>query len=524
MSRKKDLLQILLSQISNRAKMKISLIFGTLILIISQFVEAQTRDTLNNFTLRPKELQEDFNFLRRILTETHPGLYRYTSKEAMTRKMDSVSALLNQPMEFYDFYLALSDLIANVRCAHTYLVPKKKFETFYLDEIKTFPLMIFFIEGKYYVTINGTKDETIKPGDELVSINGQSVLDIRTKMKKYLWADGYNETFKEKAMFEAYFPLFYCLLVERCDWFDIVCKTENGQEVKLRLAAQTFRETRKNFKNKVNRQILSMSNKRNKLDRKKGWRLSIREKEKVGLMRINAFGGGRDENEARLKMRAFMDECMEKLSRANVQDLIIDLRYNGGGWDIQGVELFTYLIKEPARCYKRLHSITDSTEFIKLSDLSQEDRKKMKQELKREADGTFSVKEEFSDQLKIQQPKPNHFTGQVYILANGSSASTTGEFIAYTKSHRLATVVGEESGSAHEGGNGGSFLHFSLPHSKIYFGTPLLAYENEVIPVSQKGKGTLPDFRVPNNMQHILNGYDTQLNFTLDLIQKKRSN
>jgi len=499
------------------------LIIALLLLLTLQIAKAQSpRDTLNDFVLQPKELQEDFNLLRRILTETHPGLYRYTPKEAMTRKMDSISSLLDKPMNYYDFHLALSDLIAAIRCAHTYLVPKKKFEAFFLNDIKTFPLMIFFIEGKYYVTVNGTKDETIKPGDELLSINGKSVLDIRTKMKKYLWADGFNETGKDKAMYEAYFPFFYYLLIERCDWFDVVCKKENGGEIKLRLPAQTFQETRKNFKNKVNQEILAATSKRNKLEKKKGWRLDIRETDKVGVMRINAFGGGRDENEARLKMRTFLDHCMKKLNAANIHDLIIDLRYNGGGWDMQGVELFTYLTNEPARCYRRLHSICDSSEFIKYSDLSEEDRKNLKKELRQENDGTFSVREEFSDQLKTQQPKSNRFTGNVYVLANGGSASTTAEFIAYTKSHGLVTIIGEESGGAYEGGNGGSFLHFDLPHSKIAFGTPLLFYENEVTPPSQKGRGTFPDFAVPNSMTDILKGYDTQLQFALNLIKQSR--
>jgi len=489
-------------------------------------IQAQhSKDTLSDFILTPKELQEDFRFLKRILTETHPGLYRYSSNEKMDRKMDSLSALLNKPMTFYDFHLLLADLIASIRCAHTYLTPTKNLESYYVNHLKTFPFMIFFIEGKYFVTVNGTNNPSIEPGNELVTINGQAVLDIRAKMKKYLWADGYNEIFKNKAMNEVMFPLFYYLLIERPEVFNLVCKDNNGNKISLSVRAQPLKETLKNFRrNRVNKQILSVAGKRNKLDQKKGWRLDIRKEEAVGVMRITGFGGGENETEARLKMRIFLDGCMKQLSDAKIKDLILDLRYNGGGWDIQGVELFTYLIKEPMRCYRRLHSITDSTEFLKFSDLPPADRRKTKQELKREPDGTFSVQEEFSEQLKVQQPKSNRFKGNVYLLANGGSASTTGEFIAYTKSAHLATIIGEETGSAYEGGNGGTFLHFDLPHSKISVGTPLLFYENEVTPPSQKGRGTLPDFIVPNTMNDILKGYDTQLQFTLNLIKQSRAN
>jgi hypothetical protein len=480
-------------------------------------------NTLASKVLSAEQVQQDFIYLRKILTETHPALYRYSSKELMTHKMDSLYSTLNKPMSFYDFYLVLSDLIANVRCAHTYIIPTRKFEPFYLKQIKTFPLMIFFTENKYYVTVNGSKDSSVKPGDVLLSINGRSVTTIRAQMQKLLWADGYNEMGKNKALDESFFPLFYYLLIERPSTFSLALKNQQGKEFGVTLPAQTFRNTVKNFKrNRVNKQLLHFANRRNKLDQKKGWRLSIREDEKIGIMRINAFGGGNNEDDARKKMSDFLDVCMQQLKEKQVQDLVIDLRYNGGGWDIQGVELFTYLIDQPTRCYQRLHAITDSTEFLKLSDISAEDRKLIRKRLQKETDGTFSVKEEFSAQLRLQQPKPNRFTGNVYILANRGSGSTTSEFLAYTKSNKRATIIGEECNGAYEGGNGGSFLHFDLPQSKISFGTPLIYYDNAVTPVEQTGRGTLPDYPIEFKVEDLLIGEDTQLNFALELIRKKR--
>src|ERR1043165_2311946 len=142
--------------------MRQTVVILSFLIVCCQATAQPTSGALEALELKPADMQQDFRFLRRALVETHPGLYRYMSKEAMTKKMDSISVLLNKPMNFYDFYLILSDLIANIRCAHTYLVPKKGFEGFYLNDIKTFPLMIFFVEGKYYVTVNGTPDKTIK--------------------------------------------------------------------------------------------------------------------------------------------------------------------------------------------------------------------------------------------------------------------------------------------------------------------------------------------------------------------------
>ena len=82
-------------------------------------------------------------------------------------------------------------------------------------------------------------------------------------------------------------------------------------------------------------------------------------------------------------------------------------------------------------------------------------------------------------------------------------------------------MVGDEAGGAYEGGNGASFIHVELPNSKIQVGTPLLYYDNAVKPVLQKGRGTMPDYVVPPQLEDILIGRDIQFEFVKDLIRKK---
>src|SRR5690606_2998770 len=155
----------------------------------------------------------------------------------------------------------------------------------------------------------------------------------------------------------------------------------------------------------------------------------------------------------------------------NVRNLIVDVRGNAGGWDIQGVELFTYLMKsnEPVKYYQRQYAINDKSEFLVYSDISAEDQENIR--LRSEEDGTFSLIEEENPSLKMQFPKPNRFKGNLYMLMDEGSFSTTSEFLAVSKSNGLGVFVGEESGGAYEGGNGGSFIHMPLPNSKIEIGS-----------------------------------------------------
>lgn len=105
---------------------------------------------------------------------------------------------------------------------------------------------------------------------------------------------------------------------------------------------------------------------------------------------------------------------------------------------------------------------------------------------------------------------------------NGGSGSTTSEFTAVAYSNKLGIFIGDETGVAYEGDNGGSFLHFQLPNSKISVGTPLIYYDNAVTKPQHGGRGVIPGYYVPLTREDLLAGKDTQLEFTLELIRKNK--
>jgi hypothetical protein len=173
------------------------------------------------------------------------------------------------------------------------------------------------------------------------------------------------------------------------------------------------------------------------------------------------------------------------------------------------------------RYYQKMHAITDSSEFLNYSDLSANDRKNLKQGLKKEANGSFSLRQEVTAELQPQLPKANRFKGNIYILQNERSFSTTSEFLAACKTYQVGTLVGMECGGAYEGGNGASFIHLELPHSKIQIGSPLVYYSNATRGQFKIGRGTIPDHIVAVEPLDLVNNYDRQLEFVKKLIGKK---
>ncbi|NOS92834.1 MAG: peptidase S41 [Cyclobacteriaceae bacterium] len=494
-----------------------------LILLLFPLIGFTQPDTLATKMLSPEQMQKDFNYLRRMLTETHPGLYRYLPKEKMQIKLDSVYQLLNKPLPFYSFYKSVLSVVADVRCAHTNALPTADLNR-YIGNIRTFPFFLFPIDNNLYVIFNGSTDSQITLGYQLVQINGRSSESIMQTIKKHYWSDGYIEVSKNTALQGGSFCLFYYTLIERPDQFDVTFKDLNGNLYRSTVPAQKYGVTERAYtKNKINQKANQLYNQRHK----QPWRLSFpADVPATALLRFDGFGGkGMTTSEtARLGMKKFMDDVMKKIESKKCTNLIIDVRSNSGGWDIQGVELFTFLMKQDSavRYYQKMHAITDSSEFLTYSDLSADDRKNLKQELKKEADGTFTLRQEVTAELQPQLPKANRFKGNIYILQNERSFSSAAEFLAACKTYQVGTLVGMESGGAYEGGNGASFIHVELPKSKIQIGSPLVYYSNATRGQFQIGRGTIPDHIVAVEPSDLVNNYDRQLEFVKKLISKKQ--
>lgn len=469
-------------------------------------------DSLAERILSQQDMQEDLQYLRKVLEEVHPGLYRYTPKPVMDGRLDSFYNLLTGDRSYYDFYRLLSALVAGVRCAHTSILPGPNWESHFMKNVRLFPYSIHYIKDRVYITLNQTKDTVVKPGFELLSINGQPVNTLRQFIFDHSWSDGYNTTNKQQRMNNGFFPFLYYLLVARPDSFAITCKNFSGQTVKVIAPALTIPDTRAYLRqNPVNRDILRMYVDKKREDLK----LDIKKELNAAVLTIRSFGGN-----AVGKIGSFLPDAMKKLEKQKIGHLVIDLRHNGGGWDSAGVLLFTYLINKPSRYYVRQHTIADTSQYLSLSDLSPEAIKNVRNELVPEKDGTFSIKPSYAAGLSLQYPKQPHFTGKIYFLMNGASASTTSELLAAAHANNLGTFIGEEAGGSYEGGNGGSFIGLVLPHSKIRISIPLVYYDNMTKPPFEKGRGVMPDYDVPDNLENILKGIDTQKEFVVDLIRR----
>jgi hypothetical protein len=126
-------------------------------------------------------------------------------------KFDSLRNAVKQPMTSKEFYFAISPIIASVRQGHMTMsqVPYKlsKKEAKRIKKAGDGPLSQFayeWFDNKLYVIKNKSKNDKIKVGTEIVSINKITPQELHSKYRKTYTSDGFNTTFLPKIFSKRY--------------------------------------------------------------------------------------------------------------------------------------------------------------------------------------------------------------------------------------------------------------------------------------------------------------------------------
>ena len=475
--------------------------------------------------LNAEFLRSDLELLKTGLELIHPGLYRYSSKQQIDSLFLNTAKDLSEQTDFQEFYRKVCRVLAEIKCQHTAATPAPELFKKIEEEGKFLPFGAFWLYDpvSVYITYDLSSEASLPPGTRILEINGQSVEELYKTLIPYFPSDGYNLTNKHsRFIYGLELHLWYYLLIDRPEAFTLKLETPQKQLIEKKYNAVTAKELLKNYKKYTSQKDPEI---RPYLDYWKQWNKKntsrpIRNEfinDNTALLTVGNFSSH--------KFEKIIGQAFKEIKSKNIENLIIDVRGNGGGWDDQGRQLFTYLIDKPAVYYDSLYTTTgiaDTTFLFKHTDKNREWFLENLPFVEQLPDGRYATKPTGNQGVKLQSPQDNRFDGQVYIIMNGRSASTTAEFTAAAHFHQLATFVGEESGGAYNGGNGGDFAQFLLPHSQINVQIPLARYVMNSSETRFLGRGTLPDYEIHRSIQDVLVGRDPQLEFVLELIEEQK--
>ena len=458
-----------------------------------------------------EELQQDFSLLRNILEKKHPSLYWYTPKDSMDNYFNQGYRNIEDSMTELRFgWKIIAPLTDKIHCGHTSFSMSKRWVKFIRNKrLPSFPLHLKIWADTMVVIANlNNKDSVIKKGTLITAINGIPNHELLKKMFSYMSQDGYADNVNNIRLSMS-FPYFHRNIFGLFDMYSIRYIDSSGIEKNALIPF--YRPPGDSFNKK------SPFIKREKLSRQQKLQMIRLFKTDtatdLAIIRLNSFSKGH--------LQKFFKRSFRKIKKVNAQNLVIDIRNNGGGDINNFVSLTRYIRNTPFKVADTAVSIAKNfrpySKYIKADFL---EKTALFFLTRKKNDGQYHFG--YWEKRTIKPKRHNHFNGNVYVLMNGLTFSASALFCNSVKGQNNVLLVGEETGGGWYGNSGIVIPDIVLPATKLKVRLPffrLVQYNH--IPV--KGTGILPDIVVNPTVEDVRNNIDRKMEVVKEMILKNKN-
>ena len=413
-----------------------------------------------------KEYQEDLDQLGQKLLAIHPHTTEFITKEQFLKNIEIQKALITDNTTYGQFTWYCNAIIASVGCSHTASsnMQNDYHELAILPVEKTFPLSVRWINNQLFIIDPTTHSNKLKVKDEILSINGIETASLLADIFDHIPVQAGIQTSKVQS-FNTYFAALISYALGLPDGFEIVVKGKS-EAIKLNKAQEIAMELYDPSVNACSNELcLEILNK------------------KTAVLTITSFNYY--EWDRYPVFKSFIDSSMKVINDRKMENLIIDVRYNGGGSQYASIYLLQHLMENAFTYYSTVES---------------------------------AGKTDISYGEEVIYPLENRFKGKVYFLIDGLGKSTTGHFMSLVKSHKLGTIIGEELGS-NQFCTAGQTL-FRLKNSKFVVSSANNTHISTATELPN-AKGILPDIYVTQGIDDYLKKTDTVKSYTMNLIDQR---
>lgn len=523
--------------------------FLVFILILAHFTSCNSVKKYNEQITKlhtPEDLKTDVDKLYNQLQKHHPRLYQYTSKADLDYKFDSLKQSIIKPLNTREFYKKIAPVVTYVKQGHVstaYTVKrftKKERKKLKKQKLDFYDLEFEFLNDKLWVKNNYGKDSTII-GSEIIKIENDSVSKLIKDYKTRFASDGFNTTLHNRFVAKG-FSVFYTRDKGFLDSLNITLKHKDSVYIKSfnRIAKEEKQDEKDSLE--VEKAKPVKLTKQQKKDRRIAQRNKLKFNKKHGFISKsktytrNFKFTGKDSAVAYIKIRGFTNgnykkfykDVFTKLDSAKTQNLILDLRDNGGGRIAEIDYLYSYLTTKDYQ-FLNESEVNSRIPFLKfLMSNTMPNSAKVFSGLfspfiaahnlinTHKKDGKLYYK--FRKYTKTKAPKPLHYKGDIYVLINGNSFSASSLISAQLKGNNRAVFIGEETGGAFNGTVAGIYKVYQMPNSKIKVRMGLMQVDTPQ-KQSPDGYGVKPDIEIAPTISDRVEGKDPELEWVLNKIE-----
>jgi len=403
----------------------------------------------------------DLDQLGKSLLKIHPNVFKFISQKDFTDIVEKAKLQITERTTFGEFSYICNKIIASVHCSHTGMggfYPEHEM----LPLSRFFPMQTRWIGNQMYVIDPLNNSDQIKPKDEILAINEVPVSTIINNIYQHIPAQGYVKTTKNH-VFNNFSSSMIPYALGLPETYTITVKGNKNPIVlhKVEKPLGPYWDYLQYCQNQLCFEFL--------------------DDQKAALITITSFNYYNWNN---LKVFTdFIDQSFKDIQAKGIKNLIIDVRYNGGGSQSAAIHLLKYLVDKPFTYYSKAYSAGKIGK----------------------AEGE-----------ELIYPMTNGYKGKVLFLIDGIGNSTTGHFMSLVKVHKLGTIIGEELGSNQFCSAGSTSCRLKNTKLNYYVANNTHISTATILPDE---KGILPDHFVSQNIDDVINRKDVVKEFALGLLK-----
>jgi C-terminal processing protease CtpA/Prc len=436
----------------------------------------------------PKVIAEDFRDLYRQLQQAHRDLYANVSRAEYDKLFRRMLAEITRPETASQAAIRFQRFVAFGRIAHARIDKVVlDFRTYRENGGKIFPLLLRIKRNRPFVVQNLSGIEAVRPGDEIVAINGRPAHWWLAKAWESLSADN---AYMAHTLLEFRFAHHLWLELGSVQQFTLTLHRD-GRNLEVLVPARTQPEMK-----------AAGSSQPPLLELDWDERVLRLQPDGVAYLRPGPFynnaPGASDIYDERA-FAGFIDSAFEAIIAAGATRLLIDLRDNPGGDNSFSDRMIAWFATRPFRFASAIR--------IKVSPQAvASNRRRIEAAGAQGNAGSEALATAYAGRQPgeiIDSPVPvtaprdgSRFTGQVYVLVNRHSYSNATSAAALIQDYRFGTIIGEETSDLAT--TLGAMEAFRLPRTGIEIGFPksLIIRPNG----SLERRGVVPELAIETPM------------------------
>lgn len=476
--------------------------------------------------LSENKMKKDLKIFKQIRQQANSGLYKYRTPTQIDSIYLWAENQILQSTTYGDFYNIICRLTDYEGSLHNDTqMSSKVLNNLKKEQDGYFPYPIKLIENKWVINFENAQ---IPVGSQIIAINQEPIDNIISNTSIYYTTDGLNQTGKQVGMrssFSKYYRLYYGLHED----FQVEYQAPNtstSQIVTIKSVSY------KNYYDNVSKMYSMPYDKYYYADLKDQEKYHFEQIDSLtAKLTIHSFDLGNANSASHKDYMQFLDNTFKTIKESQISNLIVDVRNNGGGNDPNDIMTYSFLANRDFQESKQVWISFNKIPFIKYIDspipkiirpfgIGKYNKLFQKRFPIKQGDKYFIGENE--SEMQVITPNPNAFKGNVYLLISEQVASAASLFAALLAGNENTITIGNESMGGYFGHNGHTPISYVLPHSKIVTTFSVDNITQDVLPLSNQlpARGIIPQHLVLQSYEDFINQKDTQLDFTMKLIQE----